>query len=262
VRAGRERTTLLPDDPDHSIAGVQAHWQPSPRTTFDGFVESRFFGRSWRLAFDHRRPRVAFSALVSRLLDSTPEALLDLPPFENVSSLIDSAFATRFPDPVERARLVQDLIARQGLPAQTLAPLTLFAPRISVVTTRQASVALLGVRNTVTFTAYYTRTEDAVQADPLLVSDTFTNNTQQGASALLSHRLTPTIALNVSADWSRIEALQSEDRSIERTLRLRLNAQVAPKTAAYTGVRFRDIASNVASEGHEGAVFVGLDHRF
>ncbi len=262
VRAGRERVSVLRDQPDNTIYGVQARWQPSPRTTLETFDEKRFFGSSWRLSFDHRLPRLAWKLLLSRTLDTAPQSLFELPATNNVSALLDAMFSTRFPDAVERAKVVQDLIARQGLPAQTLGPTSLYARRFSLVTLRSASMALTGVRNTLNIGAFQARTEDAAPGGPLLTGDAFTNNNQHGASMALSHRLTPTAAVSLSVEWSRIRALQSADRSIQRSARLRLNVQAAPKTEAFAGARYRDINSNVATEGREGAVFVGLDHRF
>jgi len=57
VRVGRERTTLLLDDDAwHTLYGVEARWQPSSTTSLSAFREKRFYGPSWRLAFDHHTP--------------------------------------------------------------------------------------------------------------------------------------------------------------------------------------------------------------
>ncbi|MFL6661041.1 MAG: TIGR03016 family PEP-CTERM system-associated outer membrane protein, partial [Rhizobacter sp.] len=96
VRAGRERTSLVTVDAERNIYGLQARWQPSPRTTLSVFDEKRFFGQAWRLAFDHRLPQVAWNVLLSRTLDTAPQSLFDLPATENVAALLDAAFTTRF----------------------------------------------------------------------------------------------------------------------------------------------------------------------
>ncbi len=262
VRAGRERTSLLPLDPSHNIYGVQARWQPSPLTSLSAFEEKRFFGSAWRVAFDHRNPKVAWNVLLSRTLDTAPQSVFEMAPVDNVTALLDAMLISRFPDPVERAKIVQDMIARTGLPTQTLQPITLFTQRVSIVTTRSASVALLGVRNTLTLAAFQSRAEDAVPGGTLATGAASANNVQYGASAALSHRFTPTISVNVSADWSRIHAIRAPDVSIQRAARLRVSLQATPKTVAFAGARYRNLDSNVATEGKEGAVFVGLDHTF
>ncbi|HEV7913698.1 MAG TPA: TIGR03016 family PEP-CTERM system-associated outer membrane protein [Albitalea sp.] len=264
VHAGREHNDLADRLTQGNIYGVQARWAPSPRTTFTAFEEKRFFGKSWRLGFDHRRPQFTWNAVVSRSLDTTPQSLFDLPATNNVAGLLDSMFTTRFPDPIERGRAVRDFIDNQGLPASTLRPINLYAQRLSIVTLRSVTLGLIGRRNTATLTAFQSRTEDALESGALASGTALTNNTQYGASASLTHRLTPTMALNTSVDWTRIQALQAvgTERTTRRTARLRLNVQTTPTTNAFAGVRYRDLDSNVAVEGREGAVFVGMDHTF
>ena len=263
VRVGRERTSVLPPDEDtDNIYGAEATWRPSPRTTLTLFDEKRFFGSSWRLGFDHRTGRVAWNLTLSRTLDTSPQALFDLPAADNVAGLLDSMLTSRFPDPFERAKLVQDLIARQGLPSATVRPTSIYTQRLSIVTLRSLSLVLSGRRSTVTFAGFQSRTEDLPDAVTLVPSTVAANNKQYGGSAAWSHQLTPVMAFSTSAEWTRIRALQAPDRSVQRTARAQLNLQLAPRTHTVAGVRYRQLDSNVANEGREGAVFAGLDHRF
>lgn len=263
LRAGRERTSDIAEVDAGAIYGVQAHWQPSPRTTLSFFDEKRFFGSSWRLAFDHRTPRLAWNVAMSRTLDTSPQALLDLPAGANLSNLLNDLFSGRFPDPNERARVVDEFIRQQGLPSQTLIPTTLFSRRLSIVTERRASVALIGPRNSLALSGFQARTEDATETGPLATGSPLNNNVQHGASLVFSHRLTPLLSGNVSVEWSRIRALgAAPDRSTQKTARLRFDMQVGPKTNTFFGSRYSDLDSTVATQGREGAVFAGLDHRF
>jgi uncharacterized protein (PEP-CTERM system associated) len=263
VRVGRERTSVLPENENtENLYGVEASWHPSPRTALTLFDEKRFFGSSWRLGFDHRMSRVAWNLALSRTLDTSPQALLDLPVENNVSALLDRLFMSRFPDPATRAVMVQDLIARQGLPSSTAQPLTIYTQRLSIVTLRSLGVVLTGRRSTLSLAGFRSRTEDLPGALPLLTSTVAANNRQYGASAAWSHQLTPVTTVSTSGDWTRISALQAADRSTQRTLRVQVNAQLAPRTQTFAGVRYRDLKSNVATEGREGALFAGLDHRF
>ncbi len=152
-------------------------------------------------------------------------------------------------------------MAQQGLPTQTLQPTSIYAERLSILTIHQLGMTWLGVRNTITVGGFQSRIEDALGSGSLATGDPITNNKQYGASIALSHQFTRTFTMNVSADWSRIRALQAADRTIQRTARLRFNMQASPKTVVFAGARYRGLDSNVATEGNEGAVFVGLDHR-
>lgn len=262
VRAGREHTDLVTRDTRRNIYGWQAQWRPSERTTLAAFDEQRFFGSAWRLSFDHRMPRLAWSIVASRSLDTTPQALFNLLPTDNVAALIDAMFTTRYPDPIARAEVVQDFLAQQGIASGTLRPTTIYSPRLSIVTLRSATVTLTGTRNTLALSAFLSRTEDAPDAGNLATGTALTNNSEQGASATLSHRLSPTTNVNMSIDASRIRALQAPDRTTQHSARLQLNTELSPRTTLVGGVRYRKLRSNVTPEGREGAVFVGLDYRF
>jgi uncharacterized protein (PEP-CTERM system associated) len=261
-RVGRERTTLQPSDPWHTIYGAQVHWEPSPRTALSAFVEKRFFGNAWLLEFDNRQPYLAWNVTTSRTLDTTPQALFDLPATGDVAGLLDAIFSTQIPDPLARERFVRDMLAR-GVPSSSLHPLTIYAQRASIVQSSSARVALIGVRNTLTLAAYRSRTEDATtQGSPVLTGERLFNNVQVGASATLSHRLTPTIAFSGALEWSRVRAIDTPEESIQRTARLRVEMQATPRTVGFAGLRFRNLDSNTEGEAKESAVFVGVDHRF
>lgn len=158
--------------------------------------------------------------------------------------------------------MVQDLIARQGLPSFTVQPTTSYTQRLSIATLRRLSIVLTGRRSTISFSGFRSRTEDLPQGLPLLTSTVAANNRQYGASVAWSHQLTPLITVSTTGDWTRISALQAPDRSTQRTLRAEVNLQVAARTQTFAGARYRNLDSNVTTEGREGAVFAGLDHRF
>jgi uncharacterized protein (PEP-CTERM system associated) len=266
VRGGAEHTNFATtgDKQGGSIYGAELRWNPSPRTQLSAWQEHRFFGSSWQLDFKYRTPRFAWSIGSSRQLDTSPQALLDLPPTDNVAALLDAILTTRFPDPIDRARIVNDLITQGHLPSSSLQPITLQAQRLSVVQQTNASVAVLGVRNSLTVSFYRSKTEDAVDSGPLAAGTAVTNNLQYGASVVLAHRLTPQIDLVGSAEWSHIQGLDTFDseRSIQRTLGLRLNTALSRRTFAYAGLRQRSFNANTTGPSDETAAYVGLDHRF
>lgn len=263
LRAGQERNNVAAGEQKRrTLYGAESRWQPTPRTTLSVSGERRFFGNAWSLAFDHRRPLLAWSIAANRGVDTTPQSLFDLPATDNVAGLLDAMFTTRYPNPAERAQVVADFIEQQGLPRATSSPRSLFAPRFSLVTSRRASVSFIGVRHTLTVSGYAIRTEDALESGPFALGDVASNNSQRGASAVLSHRLTPLTSLTMTANWSRIRALNASDETTEQGLRIQFSMQLAPQTTGVFGARYRKLDSSIAFEGHEDAVFLGLDHRF
>ena len=264
VRAGYERNDFDTEVRSRNFYGVEAIWRPSDRTTLDSFVEDRFFGTGYRFAFNHRMPRLAMRVLLSRDIDTTPATLFELQPTQNVSALLDSMFTTRYPDPVERARAVQDFINERGLPTSLQQPTVLVDERISLVTRHEGNLTYTGVRNTVSLSIYHVITKDATPDSPLATGAIQNNNVQRGASAALTHRLGTSTSMTFSADWSRINALDSisDEETIEQGITLQFNLQAGPRTNAFVGARLRKLESNVAVDGREEAVFVGVGHRF
>lgn len=264
IHGGRERTSFQTGTSGGNLFGVQAKWTPSLRTTFSAFEEKRFFGTSWKLSFDHRAPQIAWNIGTSRSVETSPQSVLDVRGTGNVAALLDAIFTTRYPDPVERARVINEFISREGLPTSTLQPISVRAQRLSLTTLSSASVTLIGVRNSISFVAFQTRTEDAVDTGPLATALAFTNNTQTGLAIAGSHRLSPTLSLAASADWSRVRALRSAsgEASSQRNVRVQVNSEVIQKTTLSAGARYRDFKSNAAADGREAAVFVGVDRRF
>lgn len=264
LRVGRESDSYLDGDQSRSLHGAQISWRPSPRTRLAAFQEKRFFGSAWQLDFDHRMPQLALNLSSARGVDSTPQALFQLPAENNVAQLLDAMLTTRFPDAVERARLVQDYIARQGLPSSTLQPISLYSQRLSLYELHSASVALTGSRNALAFSVYQSRTRDLLDSGPFATDRPADNNQQRGASLVLSHRLTPATSLTAGLDWSRITSLDTADDAESRQYgaRLQFTAQLAPKTSAFLGGRYRKLSSTVVASGRQGLAFLGLDHRF
>lgn len=265
LRAGYEQNNFVLDERgDGSIYGLGLTWRPTERTDLNGFWEDRFFGSGWRLSFAHRMPRLALSLLVSRDLGSAPQLLFALPATDNVTGLLDAAFTTRFPDPVERARVVQELIARQGLPSALGAALNIYAQRISLISSRSASAVLLGVRNSIGVTAFYLRTEDLADTIFTSLGTALDNNTQRGMTLTFSHQATSLTSLNATTGWTRTRALGQTDpeQSDQYTLRVQALRQLAPNTSAFAGARYQIFNSNRIDDARETALFTGLTHRF
>jgi len=269
LRGGYERNNFVTTDRKSSTTyGAQARWHPSARTLLTAESEQRFYGSSWRLRFDHRTPRLSFNLGLSRGIESAPQSLFELPATGNVAALIDAMFTTRYPDPAERSKVVQQFIIDQGLPATTLGPTNLRSQRLSLVTASTASIGFIGVRNSVVISGFNTRTQDLPDAAMLATGGAAINNVQYGGALTVSHRFGMTVSLGATLEWSRIRGLDvvapalTPDMTTQSGARVTFNVQASPKTSATFGARYRKIESTVAVPGREGSVFVGLDHRF
>jgi uncharacterized protein (PEP-CTERM system associated) len=264
VHAGVERNSFFRVDPQRSIYGFALDWHPSERTRLSAFEEQRYFGSGWRLDFQHRSPFLAWTALLSRGTESAPQGQLELPATDNVAALLDALFTTRFPDPIERARKVQEFMAQQGLPASTSRPTNLLSQRLSLATAARTSLALIGTRSAAVFGVFYSRVVDAPEAGDLATGRIINNNIQRGVDLTVTHRITATASASLAFDLSRVQAVASvaSDRTTQAGARAAVRIQLARATATTFGASARKLVSNVATSGKQVSVFAGFEHGF
>jgi uncharacterized protein (PEP-CTERM system associated) len=243
-------------------------WRPGPRTTADLEYESRYFGPSRLARFNHRGRLTAWNLTYSRTASNLQEELLRLPP-GNTAALVDAIFTARTPDPVERAAAVQQFLQATGTPAFLTNSLAFYTQQIFVREGIEASLAILGVRNSIAFTAFQAESTrlsssdtTAVVPDALLLANRIN---QRGFGVRADHRLTPftTIGANATRTFSRQEEPAGLDTRND-TFALTLNHTVSPKTTTFAGVSATRFDSDDASLANQDAnsVFVGLTHRF
>jgi uncharacterized protein (PEP-CTERM system associated) len=265
LRFGYERDNFLSDQGWQPIYGGQASWRPSDRTFFDFEAERRFFGNGMHLLFTHRMPWLSWDFRASRDLDTTPSSIFTLPATNNVSALLDSILITRFPNPVDRATQVQNIISRQGLPPATSIATAILGPRLSVTENASLGLTYLGVRHTLALTAFATKTQDALDTGQFATNSAATNNLQYGSTLAYTLRLTPTATAGVGVTFSRIQSLDTATTpgsTKDGAVSGQVVFQLAPKTTALVGASQRKLVSDVVPGGHETSAFVLLDHRF
>ena len=265
LRGGYERTNYTVNETSGPVYGVELGWALSPHTRVGGFWESRFFGPSYQFNASNRLRRLASSLSFSRSIATYPQLILQLPATGNVSGLLNAILIARFPDPVERAQQVQDLIVAQALPSSLPGAVNIYSQSPNVLTSGSGSVALIGTRNTLAFNLFYLKTERL--ADPAIPPTfiTFNNTIQKGASLSLSHRLSPVMSLNATASRRETQGFDQTAGTVtdENLLEVQVSRQLTPRSNAFIGARYRQQDSTVSGIGdsNEAAIFVGLFHR-
>jgi uncharacterized protein (PEP-CTERM system associated) len=267
LRGGYERTNYTFEETSGPIYGASIAWRPSPITSLVGFWEERFYGPSYDVQFSHRQRRLASTLTFYRTITTYPQVLFQIPATNNVSGLLDAILVARFPDPVERAGQVQDLITRQGLPPTLPGGANIFNQSINILTGGQANWALIGVRNTLALNVFYLKTEllpDAAVPPTFL---RFNNSIQQGGALTLSHRMSPVMNLSgtVSTQTTRGFDANADLDTRENLASLQVNWQASPRSTLFVGTRYRVQTTNSvelrATESSETAIFAGLFHR-
>ena len=251
-----------------TIYGAGVAWRPSARTSVDLEYENRFFGPSRFARFNHRTALTAWNLSYSRNVSSYQEELLRLPP-GNTSALLDSIFAARFPDPNQRQAVVEQLMRTSGTPAFLANPLAFYTQRVYLREGIDASVALIGKRNSITFTGFAAKSTDlpadtlGLPSDALLLARQIK---QRGFGAYAQHSLTPSTSLGASASrsWSLQDA-PADIKTSNEYVNVGLNHTVSPKTTTFAGVsinRFTSDEPGFVPNRDANTVFAGLSHRF
>lgn len=238
------------------IVGGGIDWYPTDRTAISATVEDRFFGRGYDLSFNHRMQRSVWFLGASRDTSSVARDLgaaivLDQDCFELVS---DPDYRPDITDPVERERLLLDCLS-----------LTLLRTNAAYV---QRSVrggfSLLGVRNTLSFSATRSDRSNLSELSGLLPGDDFlTSDRVRTTSATVSwsHQLTGTSSLVASLTRSRSESLDEADLDTRRlTGTISVSRALGPHTQG--GLRYRYQKSDGTNDYTENSVTATLGMRF
>jgi uncharacterized protein (PEP-CTERM system associated) len=174
-----------------SFYGGGLHWVPTDRTDVNGYWEHHYYGSSYSLTMTHRLPNVALNAAFTRGLTSYPQTALLVPAGVPVAQFLDAAFATRIPDPVQRAAAVAQFLAQSGLPPTLLSPLNVYSSTITLATTETLGALWVGKLNSIGVSIFRVQNEAVSgQGSALPEALQIANNyVQTGGEVSYSHRL-------------------------------------------------------------------------
>lgn len=269
VSAGEEENNYIAQQTQRdTIYGAGVTWNPNARTSAEFQYEHRVFGPSRLARVNHRTRLTAWNLVYSRNTSTFQEEVLRLPP-GNTTALLDAIFAARIPDPAQRRAAVEEFVRGSGTPATLSSSLAFYTQRVYLREGIEASFGILGVRNSITFTAFYAENSN-ISADALaFLPDAFLfarRFDERGFAARFDHKLAPFTTLSAGAN--RIDTRQNDPpgpKSRNDYLTLTLNHLASPKTTAFAGVsitRFDSEDSVFADNQDANSIFVGLTHRF
>jgi uncharacterized protein (PEP-CTERM system associated) len=267
VIAGREENNFaLQEERKNDIYGAGVAWRPTPRTTANFEYENRYFGPSRLARFNHRTRLTAWNLAYTRNATDFQQELFRLPPGDT-AALLDAIFAARIPDPDQRRAAVEQFVRATGTPPFLADSLAFFTQQIFLREALEASVGILGVRNSISLTAFASET-NALSADAGTLPDAFLavrKIAQRGFGLRADHKLTPVTTVGASA--SRTYSRQEEPVGLDSRndfLALTLTHTLSPKTHTFAGLSSTRFSSEDASLATQDAntVYVGLNHRF
>jgi uncharacterized protein (PEP-CTERM system associated) len=183
-----------------------------------------------------------------------------------VRSALDAILTTRYPDPATRAGIVDNLVASRGLDTRSNGAINLVGDYPQLQTAAQASLALLGARDTLSLSGYALTTRALRRdGDPLAGLAVTADSRQRGATLQFEHRLGPQLSAVLLGNWSRIQGLGAvTERSEEQSWRASLLEHLSRRsdlTLALQWNRFETTAVGLRSFDATLGL-VGISHRF
>ena len=262
ARAGRERNNYTSvDTQSYDTSGVTVSWSPSEVSKLSASLDRRPFGDAHSVSFEHRTARTAWKFTDSKDVLTTPGQTAGAG-LGVIYDLLFSQFANLEPDEIARAQLVNAYLQSNGISPDALVLSSALTSALSLQRRQDLSLALLGVRDTITFLASQSESRrlDTMSSG---VDDLSTSSVlrQRGFSANYSHRLSPEYSLGVLLSQQNTSGISSLQDSRLRLLSIQIMGKVGKKAAVSAGVR-RVVYSSITAPYGETALTVSLTVQF
>lgn len=217
-------------------------WTPSRRTSLTASVGRRYFGPSRQLKALHRSRYTSWSITYDDAVSTTRDNFLQ-DTAVSTASMLDGFFAAEYPNPVERARVIEAYILAAGLPPFVGTNVNYLTNRFSLQKQLRATMAYRQGRSGATVSLFRVRREALSVREidsPLLGNgiDTLNDNVdQKGVSAAADYRLTGRTRLNLIAEVNHSTSLVTDLRSRTNSLRFSARHQIRPRMFGVAEVR-------------------------
>jgi uncharacterized protein (PEP-CTERM system associated) len=178
--------------------------------------------------------------------------------FGSIYDMLYRQYASVEPDPIARARLVNEFLQSNGINPNATVVSSFLTSAVSLQRRQDLSFALLGVRDTITFVA--TRSESSRLDTVSAGIDDFNTSSlirQRGLSANYTHRLTPQYTLGVLVSQQNTAGESSDHDSRMRFFNVSITGRIGKQASMSVAVR-HIVSSNSFAPYTETAVIGNL----
>jgi uncharacterized protein (PEP-CTERM system associated) len=239
-RVGWESTNYATANSESAVTyGAQLEWAPTDRTRFNALAERRPLTNTYEVGLQHRTRLTAWRYSNSKTITTLPAQLV-LGRTGTAFDLLFDALTGQFPDPIARTQEVNRLLQQSGIPRDlTLAPLFL-SSTVLVQRAHQGSLAILGVRNTVTVAGSIIESRSAETGVPVSSDISRASDIEQRTlTASWAHQLSAITSVTLTGSHTRSLATGVDSpESKEFTARVVLSHQFSPRTYGSLGARY------------------------
>jgi uncharacterized protein (PEP-CTERM system associated) len=233
VRGGRESANVADVDA-RSLAnwGASLKWAPSRRTGLAIDYDKRYFGQSYRAAFEYRE---GLSSILFNASRNTNNNQLNTGGAVTIYDLLFLTYATLYPDPIVRDAFVRDRLRAANVDPNTVASGGFVSSGVSVLRSVDLGWVYTTRRTTYTLQAFSTGTSGlgAVVAN---INDG-TEVRESGFNATALHRLTPTSTGIASLSVTRTQGRNGLRDTVLQNFSLRVTNNVNRYTDLTLGTR-------------------------
>lgn len=201
---GVEQSNLENADKKNTIThNIGLEWSPNERTKLAAVMQKRFFGYDHLVAIGHRTRLTAWRLSSNREVMFLGSRLLG-EQSGSVQGLLLDLLAATISDPVGRAEAAQKKFEQSGTSAVSGIKRDALATQPYLSRRHEASVVLLGPRNTLTLNGGWQEQRAFSTREPSLPgAGTIVDTRQTGVNATWAYRLTR--ASNINATFSRLQ---------------------------------------------------------
>ena len=261
VSAGTERTDVRTLDAESNATyGLSAQWTPTERTLLSGNVEKRYFGTGYALNFSHRMPNTVWTLSDSRDVSNT--SAQGNASFGSAYDLFFRQFASLEPDVTKRDVLVRNHLQTNGIDPNAVVVGGFLRSAATLQRAQSASMALVGVRNTVTArlsNSRSTRADSVVTAlDDLSTAQLVR---QRGLTLDWAHRLTLQSTVTLGGSYQRSDSDLASQQTTLKAITLLWTGTLGPKSGFTAGVRHA-VFDSVTAPYDENALFAAFRFAF
>ena len=229
-------TTGQPDLKSASYSGG-FDYEPSRHTQLNVQFGHRYFGPTANVSLRETTSKVAVTATYSRDQTTSSGSGLGLATDPNYA-LLDQFYRSTITDPALRAQAVTSALQQAGLSTSQFTQSTFLSNQLYLQKVAQISVALLGLRNTVTFDVSRNDSQSlsniSSSFDVFQQAQRFRSTT---VDANVSHRLGPRTSANFTASRSHNQAIAGVGDTTVYQVTASLNRQIQPRLTGTVLVR-------------------------
>jgi uncharacterized protein (PEP-CTERM system associated) len=258
LRGGQEANNVLEGQRTrYNNYGGGILWTPSPRTTASIDSDERYFGRSFRIALQHRFARSSFSFNATRDASTSGDPNGVGQP-QTLYQLYFNQFASQQPDPTLREQLVLDFLRALGQDPNTIVVGGYLNTGVTLQRREDLAWTYSGLRSTISVQAFASDSRLIGNAG-LASADSATR--QIGYTGSLSYRLTPTASASLTGSWLRTLSTASQEGNSLKTMALTWSDQLGRRTSIAFSGRY-SLFSSPTSPYHETSAVATLGVRF